>query len=201
MTFKEKSKSKKGQVDFVVGTEWGKQSETGDIYLFPDLIRARMGFDKTLGSVHYFAKAHPDYKAILIEDKANGSGIINMVKKPYTDEDDIVHPKLRRVIEVEPNGTKEERLESQIPLYKSGCIYYPDPSIAPWIEDFINEHLVFPNGKHDDQVDSGTQAVQHLDEIGSAGSMKDANTKQEPYRKTFEKKKRHQPSRVKINSY
>ena len=199
MTFKEKSKSKKGNVDFVVGTEWGKQSGTGNIYLFPDMMRARMGFDATLNSVHYFAKTHPDYKAILIEDKANGSGIINMVKKPYTDENGVVHPKLKRVVEVEPNGTKEERLESQIPLYKSGDIYFPHPSIAPWIEDFINEHLVFPNGKNDDQVDSGTQAVQHLDEIGSAGSMGDVNNSEaKMFSKSFNKKARDRKSRIKL---
>lgn len=197
MTFKEKSKSKNGKVDFVVGTEWGKQSETGRIYLFPDMVKARMGFSATLEAVHMFVKKHPDYKAILIEDKANGSGIIDMLKKPYTDDNGNKYPKLKRVVEVEPNGSKEERLESQIPLYSTKEIWLPHPSIAPWVEDYVNEHKVFPNGKNDDQVDSGTQAVQHLDELGSGGSMKDANKASNPFRKSFERKKLGRRSNLK----
>lgn len=30
------------------------------------------------------------------------------------------------------------------------------PAGAPWTEDFLHEHLRFPNGKHDDQVDNGS---------------------------------------------
>lgn len=201
MTFKEKSKSKKGKVDFVVGTEWGKQSGTGKIFLFPDMVRKKMGFSETLESVHEFVKKHPDYKAILIEDKANGSGIVDMLKKRYVNEEGEIFPKLKRVVEVEPNGSKEERLEAQIPLYASSEIWLPHPTIAPWIEDYINEHKVFPNGKHDDQVDSGTQAVQHLDSIGSAGSMKDVNKETNTFGKTFHDKTRRRKSGIKVNSY
>ena len=28
------------------------------------------------------------------------------------------------------------------------------PESAPWLKDFQNELLAFPNGRHDDQVDS-----------------------------------------------
>ena len=78
MTFKEKSKTKNKKTDFVVGTEWGRQHQTGDLYLLPDMVRARMGFDKTLDAVKIFIENHPDFKALLIEDKANGSGIISI---------------------------------------------------------------------------------------------------------------------------
>jgi len=191
MTFKEKSKTKGKKTDFVVGTEWARQNSTGDIYLLPDMVRDRMGFDKTLEAVQLFIENHPDFKALLIEDKANGSGIISMLKKEGT----------RRVIEVEPNGTKMERLQSQIPLFKAGNIFFPDPSIAPWINDFINECKIFPNGKNDDQVDSMTQAIQHLDEL-SMGAMSGMNSKTDSFSKRFNTDKRDShKTRIKVKRY
>jgi len=179
MTFKEKSKSKKNKVDFVVGTEWGKRNSTKDIYLFPDMVRARMGYSDTETSVKTFTNNHLDYKALLVEDKANGSAIIDRLKKA----------KVKRVIAVEPTGDKVERAESVAPLFDAGDVYLPHKSICPWIEDFVNELKVFPNGKHDDQVDSATQAIEYLDNIGSGGGMKEANKPTERFSKNFGKKK------------
>jgi hypothetical protein len=31
------------------------------------------------------------------------------------------------------------------------------PASAPWLAEYLNEMAVFPNGKHNDQVDSTTQ--------------------------------------------
>ena len=36
------------------------------------------------------------------------------------------------------------------------------PESAPWLKDFQNELLAFPNGRHDDQVDSLAQALAWL---------------------------------------
>lgn len=188
MSFKEKSKNKRGKVDFVVGTEWGKNRLTGDIYLFPDMVRARMGFPDTLEAIELFIERHPDFKALLIEDKANGSAIISTLKRSG----------VKRVIAVEPSGDKKERAESVAPLFKAGDIYLPDPAIAPWIEDFINELKVFPNGKNDDQVDSTTQALEFLDKIGNSGGMK---SNKRTFSKQFERRRRDRKSRIKVNSY
>ena len=192
MTFKAKSKTKGKDVDFVVGTEWGKHRLTKDIYLFPDMVRARMGYSDTEDAVKAFINRHPDYKAMLIEDKANGSAIIDRLKKG----------KVKRVIGVEPTGDKLERAEAVAPLFKAGDIWLPHKSICPWIDDFINELKVFPNGKNDDQVDSSTQAIEYLDAIGNI-SLSDINKKkQEPYRTTFEKKKNpDRKQRIKIKTY
>jgi len=191
MTFKAKSKSKKGKVDFVVGTEWGKRRSTKDIYLMPDMVRARMGYSDTEIAVKAFIARHPDFKALLIEDKANGSAIIDRLKKA----------KVKRIKEIEPTGDKEERAEAVAPLFDSGDIYLPHKSICPWIEDFVNEMKVFPNGKHDDQVDSATQAIEYLDKMGNAGTLKDTNKPAETYSKTFERKKRDRKSRIKVKTF
>jgi len=191
-TFKEKSKNKRNQVDFVVGTEWGKRRHNKDIYLFPNMVRARMGFTDSKDSLVLFANANPGYKAILIEDKANGSAIMDALKKS-----------IKRIIAVEPTGSKKERAEAVAPLWQAGNVYLPDPSICPWIVDFVNELKVFPNGKHDDQVDSMTQAVEYLDALGGV-SLKDVNKKSDSFMKTFHRKNdtsRIRKSKIKISTY
>jgi predicted phage terminase large subunit-like protein len=187
MTFKAKSKGKTNKVDYVVGTEWGKSQTTKKIYMFPNMVRARMGYTDTETAVETFTENNPDYKAILVEDKANGSAILDKFQK-----------KFRRMIAIEPKGDKVERAEAVAPLFMAGDIYLPHPSIAPWIEDYINEMKIFPNGKHDDQVDSTTQALEHLDNVGNL-SLKSFNKKTKPFRNEFEK--RNRKSRIKIKSY
>ncbi len=44
-------------------------------------------------------------------------------------------------------------------LVEAGNVYLPHPDFAPWVNDFIEECIAFPNGAHDDQVDAMTQAL------------------------------------------
>lgn len=182
-TFKKTKKS-----DYVVGSYWGKTPDQ-DIYLI-DLVRARMSFTESLEAIRLFTLKHSDYRAILVEDKANGSAIIDSIKK-----------EVKKVIPISPTESKEERAEAVAPMFQAGDIYLPHPSIAPWVEDFINEMKVFPNGTHDDQVDSATQAIKYLDDMNAA-KLSDVNRKQETFRQTFgTKKKDARKSRIKIKSY
>lgn len=168
--------------DFVVGSNWGKRKSNQDIYLI-DLVRKKMGFADSLKAIKDFALKYPDYKAVLVEDKANGSAIIDSIKGI-----------IKKVIPISPTGSKEERAEATAPHWEAGNIWLPHPSIAPWVEDFVNEHKVFPNGKHDDQVDSGTQAVEYLDNVGST-SMKEVNSgKTTRYSKGFQDRNKRRNS-------
>ena len=54
-----------------------------------------------------------------------------------------------------PRGNKVERLEIHSAKIESGYVRLPER--APWLEEFRSELLVFPNGRHDDQVDALTQ--------------------------------------------
>ena len=45
-------------------------------------------------------------------------------------------------------------------MFDARKIYFPKN--APWIDDYTNELLSFPNAKHDDQVDATTQALNYL---------------------------------------
>jgi predicted phage terminase large subunit-like protein len=60
---------------------------------------------------------------------------------------------------VNPAGGKLARAAAVSPLIEAGNVYLPHPQIRPWIKDFIEECVAFPNGAHDDQVDAMTQAL------------------------------------------
>ncbi len=48
------------------------------------------------------------------------------------------------------------------PEIEAGNVHLPDPSIAPWIYDFVEECATFPKGVTDDQVDCLSQALIRL---------------------------------------
>jgi phage terminase large subunit-like protein len=49
------------------------------------------------------------------------------------------------------------RLHQQSILFENGQIFLPEK--AHWLSDYVHEVTSFPTGKHDDQVDSTTQAL------------------------------------------
>ncbi len=130
--------------DYVVGQVWGICGP--DRYLI-DQVRGRMSFTETLTAIRAMTAKHPNALTKLVEDKANGPAVMNVLKK-----------EIPGIIAVNPEGGKVVRATAVTPLVEAGNIYLPDPSIAPWILDYIEEFAVFPNGSHDDQVDSTTQA-------------------------------------------
>ena len=96
---------------------------------------------------------YPFSSAHLIEEKANGSAIIDMLR------DEI--PSLTPVL---PEGGKEARAHAVEGLWSAGRVLVPDPSRCPWIDEFVQEVLEFPSSINDDQVDAMTQALTWLRE-------------------------------------
>jgi hypothetical protein len=47
------------------------------------------------------------------------------------------------------------RLHAQTASIVNGFVHLPE--VAPWLAEYLHEMTVFPNGKHDDQVDSTAQ--------------------------------------------
>jgi len=86
--------------------------------------------------------------AKLIEDKANGSAVIQMLMN-----------QIRGIIPVNPSGGKIARAAGISPLIEAGNVYLPHPQMFPWVGDFLEECAAFPNGAHDDQVDAMTQVL------------------------------------------
>jgi predicted phage terminase large subunit-like protein len=86
--------------------------------------------------------------AIRIEDKANGSAVIQLLSH-----------EIPGLLPLNPQSGKVARAQAISPLVEAGNIYLPHPDYAPWVNDFIEECFQFPNGAHDDQVDAMTQAL------------------------------------------
>ena len=59
------------------------------------------------------------------------------------------------VIGWDPKGDKIDRLEGETPAIEGGYVHIPED--APWLADYLNEMLAFPNARYDDQVDSTSQ--------------------------------------------
>ena len=93
-------------------------------------------------------------------DKANGPAIIQELKHH-----------IGGLIEVQPEGGKIARAHAVSPLAEAGNVYLPHPAIAPWVEALIEETASFPNGRHDDQVDALTQALNRLRDCGGVGRV------------------------------
>ena len=87
-------------------------------------------------------------QAILIEDKASGQSLIQELRKD---------PQGQRfnVIGIQPHGDKVMRLVAETPKFEGGRVLLPRS--APWLAAYESEILTFPNGRHDDQVDSTSQ--------------------------------------------
>jgi predicted phage terminase large subunit-like protein len=133
--------------DYVVGTVWG--AADGAFYLL-DLVRDRMGFTESVKAMEMLTLKWPSYSHIYIEDKANGPAVIDTCKR-----------KIKRMVAVEPMGSKQARAYAVQGLFEAGNVLLPDG--APWLSDYVGEMCAFPTGKNDDQVDSTTQALLKLD--------------------------------------
>lgn len=74
----------------------------------------------------------------------------------------VLRRELPGVLPVLPDGSKEARAYATQPAFAAGNVWLPDPSIAPWIWDWITEHKRFPRGAHNDRVDAQTQALRYF---------------------------------------
>ena len=64
---------------------------------------------------------------------------------------------------------KETRLSRVAAMIENGNVYLPRDT--HWKDDFLYEVLAFPSGRHDDQVDSMTQALIWMKDESSKGGF------------------------------
>ena len=79
---------------------------------------------------------------------------------------DVLRRELPGLIPVEPYGGKIARAHATTAVAEAGNVFIPDPSIAPWTMDFVEEMAAFPSGAHDDQVDCYSQANAYYNDQG-----------------------------------
>jgi predicted phage terminase large subunit-like protein len=133
------------QNDYVAIQVWGKKGPK--IYLL-DAVKAHLNFQATM-DVILQKRALFNVNTILVEDKANGTAIIETLRR-----------KIAGVMAVEPKGGKVARVNAVSFAIESGHVYLPEDK--PFTNDFIEECAAFPNGKNDDQVDGMSQALARL---------------------------------------
>ncbi len=127
--------------DYSVCTTW---LEVGGEYYLVDVVRDRLSYPDLKRRVVETARRH-GADVILIEDAGAGMHLIQDLQ--YEGD---VHP-----IAIRPEGDKVTRMMAQSAKIEAGQVYVPER--APWLADFKDEVLRFPNGRFDDQVDSMAQ--------------------------------------------
>ena len=117
---------------------------------------------------------------LLIEAKASGLSAAQEIRRLMYDN--IRAKTVGRVIPhtlstfgievINPRGAdKVARAYSVAPLFEEGLIWAPgfeDGTFRDWAEIVVQECVVFPKGAHDDLVDSVTQAIRYLRNVGLA---------------------------------
>ena len=136
--------------DYVAIQAWGRAG--ANHYLLYRL-KEHLGFSATcqaLRTARAFVcdKFKPAVNAVLVEDKANGSAVIETMST-----------EIGGIIPITPDGGKVARAYAMQPDQEAGNIYLPDPSIEPGIETYLSELSAFPGVAHDDETDATTQYV------------------------------------------
>jgi predicted phage terminase large subunit-like protein len=98
---------------------------------------------------------NPRASGHLVEEKANGAAVMSML-----------HRSIPGIVPILPHGSKTARAVAITPILSAGNIWIPDPSIAPWSPEFVEECARFrgSDSEINDQVDTATQAVNYLNQ-------------------------------------
>lgn len=132
--------------DYSVGTVWGLLR--GSFYLL-DVVRGRLEAPDLRRSIIDVDKRWNANQTII--EKANiGHALVQDLRRSSG-----LRPILRSV-----KFDKQSRMAAESAKFESGEVLLPRE--APWLGGYLAELLAFPMGKHDDQVDSTSQALNYL---------------------------------------
>jgi predicted phage terminase large subunit-like protein len=132
--------------DFSVCTSWGVKGNA--LYLL-HVLRRRMEYPELKRAVREQQERF-QAEVVLIEDRASGTQLIQ----------ELTQEGLSAITSYQPQADKIMRMHAQTATIENGFVHLPDA--APWLAEYLHELTVFPNGKHDDQVDSTAQALDWL---------------------------------------
>lgn len=112
-------------------------------------VRDHMNYPELRAAVRNLAAMFPECHRWLVEDAANGPAVVADLKAV-----------VRGLIPNPVKGSKVARARMVTADVEAGNVWLPEPSPEyPWVAEYIEEHAAFPNGTHDDQVDSTSQAL------------------------------------------
>lgn len=148
--------------DYVAIQMWGW---AGDKFYLVDRIHDRMGLPATCACIRTLKKRWPSCRVILIEDKANGPAV-----------EQVLRDELPGIVMLEPKtlgGSKVARANAVSPLAEARNVMFPARDAQhktatgsvvtyEWVEEMIEEVVTFPFARHDDDVDAMDQALIYL---------------------------------------
>ena len=164
---------KKQTADYSAITTWGvffpSEDQPANLLLL-DAIKGRYEFPELRRlALQQYKYWQPE--SVIIEAKASGLPLTYELRQM-----DIP------VINFTPSkgNDKHARVNAVAPLFESGMIWAPEQKFA---DEVIEECAAFPNGDHDDLVDSTTQAIMRFRQGGLIGHPEDYIDEKKPKRK------------------
>lgn len=154
------------------------------------LVRKQMDLPDTIDKILYILKKFPEIETVYIEDKANGPGIIQVLKK-WRRKLGISEKDFPSIVGIEPEGGKYSRAQTASVYQRDGRCYIPcekdahllsDPNDFVWEESGLSytqcykqELGTFPYASNDDMVDAFTQGIKKS--IGLLSGLEKRETK------------------------
>jgi predicted phage terminase large subunit-like protein len=131
---------------------WGATDAKFHCY---DSVSEHLSFTGTLTAVEAVIARYPEVNAILIEEKANGAAIIELLRKRFSN-----------VVALIPKTSKLARAHAANVYYQAGSVHHLEG--ADWLGRKETSLKHFPKGRRNDDVDTTTQAVLWLAEQSMA---------------------------------
>ena len=138
------------------------------------LVRKRMDLPDTLDKILKICRMFPELDVIYIEDKANGPGIVSVLRK-WRKKLGIDERDFPSIYPLEPEGGKYSRAQAASPYQRDGRCYIPCEKDADrlsskddfeweeqdisYVQAFKQELGTFPFAANDDLVDAHTQSI------------------------------------------
>lgn len=115
-------------------------------YYLAHVTRERINFPKLCDLTK---NAYVKYKphAVLIEDKGSGISLIQQMQKDTSMPTVAINPVVDKVI----------RMDGETHTIAAGHMFLPEAGTEPWLMDYEDEMLAFPNSARKDQVDMTSQ--------------------------------------------
>lgn len=151
--------TEKAENDYSACTVWGiwKDLENNPKVMLMEAWQERLTLHDLVKKIIKTARARRA-DCVLLEGKASGLSVYQEVTRLCQPEEFSVHA-------IDPIGDKVTRVHAIQPIFENGIIYAPD---RQYVDMVISQFEQFPKGKHDDLVDSATQAVNYMRKVGFA---------------------------------
>lgn len=143
--------SLKTRADYTVFSTWALTPDN-DLLLVDRLkerIESADHFERLLGYLEQLRRWGITVRRIGVEKATYGASLIKLAR--------------RRKLPVRPLDPDKDKFTRALPAgdaQAGGWLFWPGAS--PWLEDWEDEHVAFPDGAHDDQVDTTAYAVHQV---------------------------------------